>query len=123
MKDFWTRENLEKLSKLLFFVPNKKEYSGLVQNSFLDSWIKFCKEFKIKPGTPDFFVEKAYYEDKVVANFYDFEEVPVYYEHKNTVVVKNPFYNPKEKELFLRLKFIEIDAELARKFLVLGLPS
>jgi hypothetical protein len=119
MKNFWTQENLNKLSQIMLNVPNKStdRFKG-----FLESWTEFCEKFKIKPGSPDFYVKKAYYGQNAHADRYDFEEVPIYYEWKNTVVIKNPFYNSNANELFIRIKFLELDADLARKFLVLGLP-
>jgi hypothetical protein len=123
---FWAREALNKLTEVLTGAIGPpfpvQQNQPLPHPPFLEKWREFCIKHKIKPGAPDFYVKGAHYTDKSVADFYDFEEVPMYYDHKNTVVVLNPFFGQKSEEDFLRYKWLEIDAELAVRFLVLGLP-
>lgn len=123
---FWTRETLDRLSEILkgaigppFAVQQSQP---LPRPPYLEVWREFCIEHNFKPGSPDWYVKKAYYGSDVVADRYDVEEVPIYWEWKNTVVVLNPFFDRKSEHDFLKYKWLEIDEELARKFLVLGVP-
>lgn len=83
---------------------------------------EFCEKYNIKPGSPDWYVKKAYYGSDVVADRYDIEELPIHWDWKNTVVVLNPFHDHKSQHDFIRYKWLEIDEEMARKLLVLGVP-
>lgn len=131
MKGFWTRDAMTRLSEVIVTAVARQAMAVNAPQPaphppYLEAWRAFCKKFNLKPGTPDFYVKNAHYTDKVVADDYDFEEIPVYLEHKNTVVFLNPFFdvsNFKQTEDFLRYRWLEIDAELAMKFLVLGIPQ
>lgn len=112
-KDFWTRDTLNKLSEVL------KDYTQKNQHP---DWREFCIEHNFKPGSPDWRVKNAHYGADVVADHYDIEETPIFWEWKNTVVVLNPLFDRKSQHDFFKYKWLEIDAELARKFLVLGIP-
>jgi hypothetical protein len=126
MKDkFWTHETLNKVTQVL---------SGAIdpplpaQNNqpFRPTWevlSEFFMEHNIKTGTPDICVRKAYYNSgRAVADHYDFEEAPKHYERNDTVVVLNPFFGMNSNDSRYG-KWLEMDADLAKKFLVLGLPK
>ncbi len=114
--NFWTKDNLNKITAVFF---EKGE----------QNWCRMCSEFGIIPGFPDFYIKNAYYDKKAVAEYYDFEETPRYDKLKNTVVFENPFIAPVSYVFSETCeypppltKFVEIDAETAKKILVLGLP-
>lgn len=131
LKEFWTRDAMTRLSEVIVSAIAGQAMAvnapqPVPHPPYLEAWRAFCNTFNMKPGTPDFYVKNAHYTDKVVADHYDFEEIPVYLEHKNTVVFLNPFFdvsNFKQTEDFLRYRWLEMDAELAMKFLVLGVPQ
>jgi hypothetical protein len=126
LKSFWSREALDMLLKVIadsvsaaaMFAVNAKPPS--VDSSLLETWREFCGRYDIQPGSPEWYVKKAYYGRDVVADRYDIEEFPVYWDWKNSVVVRNPFFAEDSKEEPLKWRWLEIDAELAMKILVLG---
>jgi hypothetical protein len=128
LKSFWTRETLDRLSKVVadsvaaeaMVAVNANPPS--VDSSLLETWRVFCRKHNFRPGSPEWYVKKAYYGSDVVADRYDIEEVPVYWDWKDAVVVRNPFFATDSKEELLKWRWLEIDAELAMKFLVLGVP-
>lgn len=117
MENLWTKENFQKITKIL-------EEKGI------ENWPKICVELKISKGDPAWGVKNAYYSTKATADYYDFEEFPRYDNLKNVVVVKNPFSTAQQviNNIFVSEgfpifgEFVELDAETARKILVLGLP-
>jgi len=131
LKEFWTRDALTRLSEVIASAIADRSMPGNAPQPaphppFLEVWREFCIKFNLKPGAPDFYVKNAHYGKEVVADYYDFEELPIYWEWKNTVVFLNPFFdasNFKQTEDFLKYRWLEIDAEMAMKFLVLGIPQ
>jgi hypothetical protein len=126
MKSFWTREALDRLSKVISDSVAEAATAAVstrtpsVDSSLLETWRAFCGKHNLKPGSPEWYVKKAYYGSDVVADRYDIEEVPIYLDWKDAVVVRNPFFVKDSKEELLKWRWLEIDAELAMKFLVLG---
>jgi hypothetical protein len=125
MKSFWTRDALDRLSE---FISNSVATPAMasvnakppsVASSLLETLREFCGRHDIKPGSPEWYVKKAHYESDVVADRYDIKEFPVYWEWKDAVVVRNPFFAEDSKEEPLNWRWLEIDAELAEKILVL----
>ena len=127
-KSFWTRETLDRLSKVIAHSVSAAAMVAVnanppsVDSSLLETWRAFCGKHNVRPGSPEWYVKKAYYGSDVVADRYDIEEVPVYWDWKDAVVVRNPFFATDSKEELLKWRWLEIDAELAMKFLVLGVP-
>ena len=117
MKDFWTQDNLARISSILLAKG-------------IENWPKLCIELKISNGDPAWGVKNAYYSTKAVADYYDIEEYARYDKIKNVVVVENPFSTVRQvvNNLFVNSdfpvfgNFIELDADVARKILVLGIP-
>jgi hypothetical protein len=122
MENLWNKENLQKITKIL-------EEKGI------ENWPKICVELKISKGNPAWHVKKAYYSTKATADSYDFEKSARYDKIRSVVVVENPWLGlPASQVLnnshdplppdYLDIifgSFIELDAEIARKILVLGL--
>jgi hypothetical protein len=113
MEELWTRDNLDKLT-----------------NIFLDkgetSWCEICSEFNIVSATPAKGLEGAQYFG-AVADHYSEVYYAWYDEQSNMVIVKNPF--PVAVSLVFdchfelpNTSFVKLDAEEARKILVLGAP-
>lgn len=117
MENLWSKENFRKITKIL-------EEKGI------ENWPKICVELKISKGDPAWGVKNAYYSTSAVADHYDIEEYPRYDKIKNVVVVENPFSVARQvvNNIFghpdfpIFGKFIQLDAEIARKILVIGLP-
>lgn len=117
MENLWNKENFHKITKIL-------------KEKGLENWPKLCVELKINKGDPAWGVKKAYYSTGVVADYYDIEEYPRYDKIKNVVVVENPFTTAQQivnnhyanPDFPVFGPFIQINAEVARKILVLGLP-
>ena len=117
MKDvFWTRQMLNKVTEFLsraFFACSNEDFEV------------FCLKFNIKSGVPMYSIKSACYSNKAVADYYNYDEFPEYKEHKNVVVVSNPFYTKETRVVEsiqspFYFKWLEIDADTAKKFLVLG---
>jgi len=126
-KSFWTRDALTRLSEV---IASAVAGQAMAVNApqpaphppFLEALRAFCEKYNIKPGSPDWYVKNAHYGKDVVADYYEFEELPIHWDWKNKVVFLNAFYDFQSKEDFIRYKWLEIDEETARKFLVLGVP-
>lgn len=117
MKNFWTQENLAKVSSAFL---SKGE----------QNWCKICSKLNILPGNPDFYIKNAYYGKQAVADYYDFEYASWYDEKENLVIVENPYpvavsmvFSENCFEPPPSTKYVKLDAELARKILVLGVPD
>jgi hypothetical protein len=99
-KEFWTREALNGVSKALLegickTLKKPTPTSVLpIRHSLRPGGVS--SRSLISGVVPASLHQEAHYSDKVVADYYDFEEVPVYYEHKGTVGVKNPFFRPSD---------------------------
>lgn len=111
----WSEKDFEKISDLL-------ERKGV------ENWIVLCKELSIRKGLPGYVVTDAHYGNKPTADKYDFEKTPRYDPVKKVVVVRNPFSSVmllvihRNKADIVCSEFVEIDEEIARRVLVLGVP-
>lgn len=112
----WNRENLEKITSAL-------------RAAGTESWPRLCKELGIRSGRPNNVIVDATYGSKTTADYYQFEPNPYYDESKNLVVVENPWSTVHSVVMQQRNfdypvfgGYIELDAEVAIKILVLGVP-
>lgn len=110
----WTQENLNRVSEIL-------KCSGEA------NWPRICVELNVRTGNPNHVVASVKYGNRAVADEYEFRSIPRYDEAKGVVVVENPwstahavFKKTQDPNYPAFGKYIEIDADLATKLLVLG---
>lgn len=104
----WTQENLNKVT-------------GILLAAGLEEWPVLCKELNLKSGRPNGIIVNVIYGSKSTADHYEFEPRPWHDETRNVVVVKNPWSTLQSlaKEPQLPGPYVEIDADIAMKILVL----
>lgn len=113
----WTQENLNKIT-------------GILLAAGLEKWPTLCRELNIRDGRPDHVIVDARYGSKPTADHYEFKSRPRHDQARDVVVVENPWSTlqsvavqmAKGPEIPVLGPYIEIDAEVAMKILVLGVP-
>ena len=111
----WTQENLNRVSEIL-------KCSGEA------NWPRLCSELNIRSGMPEHIIVSAKFGNRAVADEYEFRSIPMHNKEKDTVVVENPWFNTvhsstrrmHDPNCLIFWPYIEIDADMAMKILVLG---
>lgn len=111
----WTQENMNRITEIL-------KCSGEA------NWPRICVELNVRTGNPNHVVASVKYGNRAVADEYEFRSIPRYDEAKGVVVVENPWFATVHSAISQMHdpnypafgKYIEIDADIAVKLIVLG---
>ena len=101
----WDEEKLGRITELIRSAGSRR-------------WPEICVKLNIRKGFPLNVIAGAKYGSKATADEYLFRTTPRYDDTRNMVIVENPWHI--WESLPVVGKYIEFDAELAIKILVLG---
>lgn len=110
---------------VMYTQENLNKVTGILLAAGLEKWPMLCRELNIRDGRPDHVIVDWKYGSKPTADHYEFKSRPRYDQTRNVVVVENPWstlQSAKDPELPVLGPYIEIDAEVAMKILILGVP-
>lgn len=110
----WTLEKLNKVTEILGAAGER-------------DWPRLCAELHVRAGNPHRVIASVKYGNRAVAGEYEFKSIPRYDEGGKVVVVENPWstahavvkqmHDPQHPVFG---SYVEIDADVAMKLLVLG---